>query len=162
MKKIVSIFLLLLTLTALLHLSVATHFCGGVEVASKVSLTGKLANCGMEAPKSEIPVSGTSLSRHCCDNHISYCGIYTNYVPSFSFVAKTFHNISQIFVIPLKLSINSRVDLISLRTDATPPGTFASTDVDLSGICVFRIWSNFTFYCSYQVSAPVCIFFVIC
>lgn len=126
-------------LVAVFHFSVATHYCGGIEVASKVSLTGKLADCGMENPKHEVPLSGTSLNKHCCDNYIHYCGIYTNYVTEFSFVPETYHNISQIFVIPLKYSFGSRLDLISLLTDTSPPWTFRSTDVDLSGICVFRI-----------------------
>jgi hypothetical protein len=139
MKKVFSIFLSILMLVAVFHFSVATHYCGGIEVASKVSLTGKLADCGMENPKSEVPLSGTILNKHCCDNFINYCGIYTSYVPSFSFVHETFNDIIQIFAIPLKLSVNSCLDLIPLHTDTSPPGTFRPTDVDLSGICVFRI-----------------------
>lgn len=126
-------------LVAVLHFSVATHYCGGIEFASKVSLTGKLADCGMENPKPEVPLSGTIIDKHCCDNFINYYGIYTNYVTAFSFVPETYHNISQLFLIPLKYSFDSRLDLIPLHTDTSPPGTFRPTDVDLSGICVFRI-----------------------
>jgi hypothetical protein len=139
MKKGFSIFLSMQMLVAVLHFSVATHYCGGIEVASKVSLTGKLAECGMENPVIEVPLSGTGLNRHCCDNFINYCGIYTNYVPSFSFIPETFRNITQIFVIPQNFSLNYCLNLIPLQTDTSPPGTFRPTDVDLSGICVFRI-----------------------
>ncbi len=139
MKKVFSIFLSLIMLVAVFHFSVATHYCGGIEVASKVSLTGKLAECGMENQKNEVPLSGTNFNRHCCDNYINYCGIYTNYTPAFSFVPETYHNISRIFEIPLIFSVHSRVDLIPILTDTSPPWTFGSTDVDLSGICVLRI-----------------------
>ena len=139
MKKGFSIFLLISMLVAAFHFSVATHYCGGIEVASKVSLIGKVADCGMENPKPEVPLSGTSLNRHCCDNYINYFGIYTNYLPAFSFVPETYHNITQIFVISQKFSLNSCLNLIPLHTDTSPPGTFRPTDVDLSGICVFRI-----------------------
>jgi hypothetical protein len=139
MKKGFSIFLSTIMLLAVFHFSVATHYCGGTEVASKVSLTGKLADCGMENPNPVVPISGTSLNRHCCENYIHYCGIYANYVTTFSFVPETYQNISNVFLVPLKYSNDFRSDLILLHTDTSPPGTFRSTDVDLSGICVFRI-----------------------
>jgi hypothetical protein len=61
-KKIVSISLLFLTLTALLHLSIATHYCGGMKAASKISFSGKLATCGMENDKTVMPVTGFQLT----------------------------------------------------------------------------------------------------
>jgi hypothetical protein len=138
-KKVFSIFLSVIMLVAMFHFSVARHYCSGIEVASKVSLTGKLAECGMENPQNDIPLSGTVLSRHCCDNYLNYCGIFSSYLPSFSFVPETYHFNIQDFAIPLKYSITSFLDLVPLHTDTSPPGTFRPTDVDLSGICVFRI-----------------------
>ncbi|MFA5820079.1 MAG: hypothetical protein WC854_12480, partial [Bacteroidales bacterium] len=82
MKKGFSILLIPLILTAMLHLSVATHYCGGKEVASKLSLTGKLANCGMEGSKKELPLSGTNFTKHCCDDVVTFCGTDSNYTPS--------------------------------------------------------------------------------
>ena len=126
-------------MAAMFHFSVATHYCGGIEVATKVSLTGKLADCGMGNPKSEIPLSETNISRHCCDNNLNYYGVYANYIPSFSFIPQTYHNNIQSFAITVKYSISSLSDLIPLHTDTSPPRAVRSTDVDLSGICVFRI-----------------------
>lgn len=125
-------------LVAVLHFSVATHYCGGIEAASKVSLTGKLAECGMEK-SIDVPLSGTNFSRHCCDNYIYFCGIDSNYAPSFSFVPDSYQDNYQILAIPVKLSVNSGIDLIPLYTDTSPSGAFGSTSVDLSDICVFRI-----------------------
>lgn len=138
MKKVFSIFLSIIMLVAVLHFSVATHYCGGIEAASKVSLTGKLAECGMEKSV-EVPLSGTNFSRHCCDNYVIYCGINSNYAPSFSLIPDSFQDNFQILAIPVELSVNSDIDLIPLYTDTSPSAAFRSTDVDLSDICVFRI-----------------------
>lgn len=126
-------------LAAMFHFTIATHYCQGIEVATKVSLTGKLADCGMGNPKNEIPLSETILSRLCCDNNLNYCGVFANYVTTFSFVPQIFQNDIQIFAIPAKYSSTFPSGLIPLNTDTSPPGTVRSTDVDLSGICVFRI-----------------------
>jgi hypothetical protein len=40
-------------LTAMLHLTVATHYCGEVA-ASRISLSGKLASCGMEVADEQL------------------------------------------------------------------------------------------------------------
>lgn len=139
MKKGVSIVLALFMLTAMFHITVATHFCGGEVAASKISLSGKLASCGMEAPGKELPLSGTYFTRHCCDDVVTICGIDNNYTPSFSFLPESIQYNSKVFAIPVRLSANSVTDIIPIYTNARPPGALMSTDVDLSGICVFRI-----------------------
>lgn len=126
-------------LAAMFHFSVASHYCGGIEVATRVSVTGKLAECGMENPTYEIPVSGAILSRHCCDNNLNVYGVYSNYVPAFSSVLLTNQTNFQVFAIPADFLSSSPTPVIPLHTDTSPPGTIRSTDVDLSGICVFRI-----------------------
>ena len=138
MKKIFSILLSIMMLAAVFHFSIAAHYCEGIEVATKVSLTGKLADCGMENPKNE-GYSGTILTRHCCDNYLSYLGVCSNYIPSFSFAPVIFHQNFEVFAIPVKYSVSSFLDLVYLHTDTSPPGAFWSTDVDLSDICIFRI-----------------------
>lgn len=139
MKRVFSISLSLLMLAAMLHLSVATHYCGGKEVASKVSLTGKLAGCGMEGSKKELPLSGTNFTKHCCDDVVTFCGIDNNYEPLFSFVPESYQCNFQVLALPIGLSVNSNPDLIPLYTNVSPPGALRSTNVDLSDICVFRI-----------------------
>jgi hypothetical protein len=139
MKKAFSISLSLLMLTAMLHLSVATHYCGGREVATKLSFTGKPASCGMESSEKEIPLTGAYFSTHCCDNIITSCGIDNNYEPSFSFIPESYQFNFQVLSLPLELSVNSITDLITSNTYVSPPGVLMSTNVDLSDICVFRI-----------------------
>ena len=139
MKKGISISLILFLLAAMLHFSVATHYCGGKEVAMKVSLTGKLAGCGMEGPEKKLPLPGTNFTKHCCEDIVTYCGISSNYAPTYSFVPETFQNNFQVFATPVSLSVNSYTDLIPLYTYVSPLGALMSTNVDLSNICVFRI-----------------------
>lgn len=139
MKKGVSIAMALLILTAMLNLSVATHYCGGELVASKVSLTGKLANCGMEGSEKKLPLSGTNFTSHCCDDIVTSCRIGSNYTPSFSFITDSYQSNFSVFSIPAGASVHSLAVLKSLYTSTRPPGALMSTNVDLCDICVFRI-----------------------
>jgi hypothetical protein len=139
MKKGVSIAMVLLILTAMLNLSVATHYCGGKLVASKVSLTGKLANCGMESSEKRLPLSGTNFTNHCCDDVITSCGTSSNYTPSFPFIPDSYQYNFNIFCLPTGTSVSHSAVLRSFYTSTSPPGELMSTNVDLSDICVFRI-----------------------
>lgn len=139
MKKGFSISLVVLMMTAVFHLTVATHYCGGKVAASTVSLSGKLATCGMECSEKELPLSGTNFTTHCCDDVVTLFGVDSNYTPSFSFVPETIRYNFQVFATPVALSVNSYTDLIPLYTYVSPPGALMSTNVDLSDICVFRI-----------------------
>ena len=139
MKKAISISLTLLILTAVLHLTVATHYCGGEKISSVVSLTGKLANCGMESSERDLPLPGTNFTTHCCDDVVTLIGVNSIYTPSFSFIPETYQNNFQVLASPVALSVNSNTILIPLYTNVSPPDELMSTNVDLSDICVFRI-----------------------
>lgn len=139
MKKFFSISLSLLMLAAMLHFTVATHYCGGKEVAMKVSLTGKLADCGMEGTEKKLPLPGTNFTKHCCDDVVAFCGIGSNYLPSFLVIPDSYQYNFQILSIPAGYSFHSIAVLKPLYTNVSPPGAFISTNVDLSCICVFRI-----------------------
>ena len=139
MKKISSISLVLLIMAAMLHFSVATHYCGGKIAASKISLTGKLANCGMEGSEKELPFPGLNFSKHCCDDVITVCGTDSNYMPSISFIPESYKCNFSISALPAELAVKSLNDQIHSLTNVNPPGVLMSTSVDLPDICVFRI-----------------------
>jgi len=140
MKKIFSISLSILMLTAMLHISVAEHFCGGKETDVKISLTGKLATCSMEDSEKDLTLpSGVVITKHCCDDVITFCVIDSNYAPSFSYVPDSFQFDFQYLAIPIELSAKSQTAINSLFANVTPPGVLMSTNVDLTDICVFRI-----------------------
>jgi hypothetical protein len=138
-KKGISILMVFLVLTAMFHLTVATHYCGGNVAASEISFTGKLATCGMEAIEENIPGSGTQIRTHCCEDVVTSYNIDNNYTPSFIFLPETVNNnINNLFIVAdltLKFSTVSSL----LFTDVSPPGWLMTTDVDLTHICVFRI-----------------------
>jgi len=139
MKKGTSISLVLLMIAAMLHFSVAAHYCSGKIVASKVSLTGKLANCGMEGSEKELPLHGINFSKHCCDDVVISFVTDNNYTPSFPIVQNSFQDNFQILSIPAGYPVLSLSVSNLIYTNASPPGVMMFTNVDLSDICVFRI-----------------------
>lgn len=139
MKKASSIFLSLLMVVAMLHISVAMHYCEGKEVATTVSLSGRLASCGMTCSNEEMPLQGTNFTKHCCDDIVTICGINGNYSPSYSFIPESYQYNFQVFAISGVLPAKPQVDIFPIYTNVSPPGVLMSTNVDLSTICVFRI-----------------------
>jgi len=121
------------------HITVATHFCGGEVAASLISLSGKLASCGMEGPGKELPLSGTYFTKHCCEDVVTSYGTDSNYTPSFSFIPDSYQYNFKFFSISTGYPVYASAVLKSQYTDASPPGVLMSTNVDLTGICVFRI-----------------------
>ena len=139
MKKVIPISLTILMLIALLHFSVATHYCMGKIAATKISLSGELATCGMESDENNQPRTGTHFTSHCCDNMLVFCGIHSNYFPSYSFVPESYNNDFQIFSINVSLTTGSNSYFHSINPSPGPPGMSESNNVDLSAICVLRI-----------------------
>jgi hypothetical protein len=139
MKKAISISLTFLMLTAMLHLSVATHYCGGKIAASKISVTGKLATCGMNDVEKNIPQTGLHYTTHCCDNVMASYGIYSIYFPTFSSFPESFHVNYQVLSTPCGFNFQSLISVNPIYTSVSPPDELLSSNVDLSDICIFRI-----------------------
>ena len=139
MKKTISISLSVLMMLGMMHFSIATHYCSEMEVTSKVSLSGKLASCGMEESTDSCLVSGMNLTSHCCDDVVSFYGIDSNYTPSFLVIPEFSHFTSQVYCVPVGLPIASTEFVKTPNISVTPPGVLLSTNVDLSDICVYRI-----------------------
>lgn len=81
MRILLSIPLLMLISFSGIRVGIAYHFCGGEQVAARVSLSEKLASCGMEGTKNANP-SGESINIHCCDNQLSVYWLNNNYLTS--------------------------------------------------------------------------------
>lgn len=122
-----------------MHLTIATHYCGGKIAASKVSFSGELASCGMEGPIDKCQLPGKHINSHCCTNKVSVFAIENNYTPSFS-EFKTFSQpVLQVFNIAASYQINSLSAFNLIRTNVSPPGNYMVSAVSLPDICVFRI-----------------------
>jgi len=140
-KKFLSILTVLLVVTAMLHFSVARHYCGGELVASRISLSGTLATCGMEGDEGNCPYekSGEHFRSHCCDDVLAFYSIDNNYTPA----SKAFSGFDQVkFQTPV-MAIESAVRIVFLidrqLTGIGPPGQIMTSAVDLPEIRVFRI-----------------------
>jgi hypothetical protein len=139
MKKFLSILFGFLILLSGMHLTVATHYCGGEIVASKVSLTGELASCGMEASNNQYPLHKKYFNSHCCDNIVTVFAVENNYAPSFALFKPIFQPVLLVFSIPASIQIQSLSVLKLFSTDVSPPDNFMVSAVSLPDICVFRI-----------------------
>lgn len=140
MKKLFSILTIVLLLAGSLHFSVAKHYCGGKLAATKITLSGKPASCGMENEEGTCPAEPRTLhlEQHCCENSINHYFIDNNYVPERKVNNQVFSISSQAPefitcpIVALKYSGNH----ISANTG--PPDILPGM-VDITRICIFRI-----------------------
>ncbi len=139
MKKTVSIFFTLVILLAGTHLTVATHFCGGHLAASKISLSGKLASCGMEGSKNSCPISGKTLNRHCCEDKATTAGTVNIFTDPVSLVKFSEDNNPKISYLTIASLFHSETIYKPLFTSVNPPGYYRAEKVLPEVICVFRI-----------------------
>lgn len=137
MKKFFSISLSLFIMLSVLHISIATHYCGGAIAATKVSLSGKPASCGMEGTENTCPLNGKQVKSNCCDDNVLIIAVDNNYSPSFSEIKDITLKIFQVFDIPLN-SFQSISSANFILTSVSPPDKSSFSAVSLAEICVFR------------------------
>jgi len=121
-----------------MHLTVATHYCGGTFAASKISVSGKLASCGMEGTEDTCPLPGDHLKSHCCDDEVTVYAIDGNYTPSFQDITVNTLSVMQSFTLPVNLTFHSIISKRTLFANYHPPDNLLSSAVSLADICVFR------------------------
>jgi hypothetical protein len=138
MKTVLSIPLILLILFSGISVKFATHFCHGSFAATKVSLTGELATCGMETLSGNIPFDN-SFGKHCCDDITSAYSICNNYVSSSSTISYPWNKLIQIIDAPFDFIYNQLIFNIITDVIIKPPGTIYSKCVSCAALCVFRI-----------------------
>ena len=141
MKKAFSILTVFLVLAAMLQITVARHYCGGDLAASKVSLSGKLATCGMEGTEESCPLKlpGRHLKSHCCDDVVTIYFTDNIYTHEFSVLPETNRTNNHVLDLPVSLIAYFLDIKPPFYTDLSPPPFPISTSVDLAEICVFRI-----------------------
>ena len=139
MKNISAISISLLIILSGMHLSVATHFCGGKIAAIKLSVTAKIASCGMENNDKSNPSSETVLSSHCCNDEFTVYSVNNDYAPSeFNLKrARTKNTLHQI--IPANFAFQPYIFTSFYKTDISPPDYHMANALLITEICVFRI-----------------------
>lgn len=137
MKKYIVIIIALLLLVSKMHLSMATHICGGKVAATKWSLSGKTATCGMTEQK-QACTNHQNVTSSCCKDIISSYEVDTTYEKSSTSISNPIKAVP-VFYNPLVCRYISPQGLSSLSHFLPPPNPLSTSRVSLSKICVFRI-----------------------
>jgi hypothetical protein len=140
MKKFLSISFSFLILLSVVHITIATHYCGSeIATSKKISVTGELASCGMESVNDNCTLPGKHFGTHCCNDKVSVLAVDNNYNPSFSEFKHFSKHVLQVFEIPVSIPNHTLSVSNFICTNVSPPGSFLVSDVSLPYICVFRI-----------------------
>ncbi|MEI6755133.1 MAG: hypothetical protein WCK78_18475 [Paludibacter sp.] len=139
MKKLFSIFFAALILLSGMHLSLATHYCGGEVSAVKVSFTHEKAACGMCEAEQTSPTGKTISNESCCKDEMSFYAVDNNYSPSTLQINHTANLLLQVFDIPRTIGIQFLHTNSATNANVQPPGNYIASAVSLPDICVFRI-----------------------
>jgi hypothetical protein len=138
MKTLLSIPLVILILFTGISVEFSTHYCGGSVAATKVSLNGEIATCGMDSGKDNY-FDHQILRNHCCDNIASIYSI-CNIFSSSSF---NIEEQGSSFTSLLFSSVSNKCDFdipdITIFNEIKPPGNYYSNSVDRPVLCIFRI-----------------------
>ena len=88
----------------MLHFSVARHYCHGEMVASKVSLSGALATCGMEDNEGDCRHGHNEdlFDSHCCDDVVTSYFLDNTYTPATKAKSGLDHAKLQVPVMPVR------------------------------------------------------------
>jgi hypothetical protein len=139
MRKLYSILFAVFILLTGMHFTVASHFCGGRVAATKVSLTGKMASCGMESDLKTNNSLKTGLTSHCCDNDISVYSVDNNYMPSVFHFKEVAQHVLHAFYISGVFSFRADSPLLTKLINISPPCHYLTSAVCMADICIFRI-----------------------
>ena len=129
----------LLILLSGMHLTLATHLCGGEISAVKVSFTHENANCGMCAVKQTNSTAQSISNESCCKDEMSFYAVDSNYSSSTLQINQPVKQLLQVFDIPKAFGIQFLHTNSTTNTNVQPPGNFIASAVSLPDICVFRI-----------------------
>lgn len=123
-----------------MHISLATHICGGEIAAMKLSFSGEKASCGMLQDKTDCGVNG-NVKSNCCHDKIAFYAVDNNYNPSNFQCNNVTNSISQLFYVTLFASIPSNNLIVSTNSIINKPDNLnaLANAVSLADICVFRI-----------------------
>ena len=138
MKRIISILLACFILFMGMHVTFATHFCGGEVAAMKLSFNSEIVSCGMEKSTHDCK-SNNQITSDCCKNNIVSYSIDNNYNSTTSDFKEILKNIFPIFLYRSNTSLYSLDILQNSKTNESPPLNLLLSNVSLSVICIYRI-----------------------
>jgi hypothetical protein len=139
MRKGLSILSALIILFSGTQFFIAMHFCGNELAATKVSLSGKLASCGMEGSDEMQTLPGSRLIPHCCENKVTAIGVLCNFTFPVSSFPEYSPKVQSIDYQVISQTLYSQTISDIFYTSISPPGRFAVSSVNLDDICISRI-----------------------
>jgi len=137
MKKTVSALLALLLLISGMHLSVASHYCGGTLAQVKWSFDKELATCGMEGAHDAL--QGIMLEQPCCQDELSTYTTDGQYQIQSLELKKIIPQVIACFTAHIRFLFKSQEPVDYLYTHVLPPGNVLPSRVIQENICVFLI-----------------------
>jgi hypothetical protein len=135
MKKVFTILFIIVVLLSGMTVRYSAHYCQGSFIASKLSLSGKNADCGMDHHKSES--KDARIADLMCVNEITNFSLSSDYVyaPQAYDSGKDFQLTDfPALVLPQINSIPASPEFIQF-----PPGTPGLAKAECEVLCVFRI-----------------------
>jgi hypothetical protein len=137
MKKSLTILITVVLLASGMQVSIDRHYCGGELADIKLSLTGRMASCGMEKTENKCP-DYPVFNKKCCEDQISFYSISSKYFPGFFKLShpSTGKDIPLAHISFIVLRNLNTSDFIAWEL---PPGDKSKSSLTLSEICVFRI-----------------------
>lgn len=138
MKRILSLSLALLLLASGMHLTVASHYCGGMLAQVKWSVNRELGSCGMEGEAERHP-DGIALQEACCNDVVSAYATDGQYQVQSLELKKFSPSVIALVTVPQCLLFKSQQPADYHYTHVFPPGNSSASGVSLESICVFLI-----------------------
>ena len=139
MQRLVTIFVTFVFLLSGMHVTVATHYCGGKPAAIKLSLSGEKASCGMESDTSGVPSKTTLIKTNCCFDEVMVYQVESHYSYSLCSYNVPAQSAFHLPLIPAALFMHDYAYKQSKYTDLSPPGYYAVNSVNMAEICSFLI-----------------------
>jgi hypothetical protein len=137
MKKVLTILLAVIFPVVGMQITLDRHYCGGKLADVKISVTGKMASCGMEQSESNRPDHPT-IDNKCCEDKVSFYSITSNYCPEHFKLAQP---IFERDILPLYVGnlISGNTHNAILTDWVLPPGDNLTSRLTQPEICVFRV-----------------------
>lgn len=137
MKRTLSLTLVLLLLVSGMHLTVASHYCGGSLAQVKWSFNHTLAGCGMEGEHDAA--KGIQLEQPCCQDQLSTYTTDGQYQVQSLELKQFTPKVVACFTLPKCAFLESKRTVDFLHTPVFPPGIVSPSQVFQETICVFLI-----------------------
>jgi hypothetical protein len=137
MKTVLTIFLVFILPVSGVQVSLDRHYCGGNLTDVRISVTGKMASCGMEQTETGCTAYQV-INTKCCDDQVVFYSITSKYFPVYFQLA---HPTWIKNLPPVQVNTPRATDQynLSLFPQVFPPGSYSCTGLSQPYICVFRI-----------------------